>query len=144
MSVAFHLVKCWELRLDWDENGGHWSAEPSELKDDLDYKLYYTMWSHILVMFVVPFGTFLFLNLRIIRAVHRARKARIRMSRSQMKEQQVTLMILAVIAFFILANSLPFVLAVLDAVTFVNKASSRLNYILVGRSTFRPFPSPPH
>lgn len=130
-STLFNLPKLWENQLVWNEEDlgqweadettwnehiGHWVANESSLKKDEDYRTVYTMWLHLIFQFLFPWAVAVPLNLAIIVKIRSAGRVRRSMTRCEAQEAQTTRMIVALVSFFCLANSVHLIHSVLEAI----------------------------
>ncbi|XP_064611522.1 FMRFamide receptor-like [Liolophura sinensis] len=127
--VLYNVPRMMEHRVleQWDNVTNTTTAQiiPTDLGNDQVYKTIYFIYLHLFIMFLVPFSLLFVLNLLLIRAVRKSRQTRQEMSASRAKEHNLTVMLIAVIAAFLICQ-LP---SIADNILFVVGVPFNLDYI---------------
>lgn len=113
LSLVYNLVRFWEFVLIITDNG------QVELKmllraNILYYRFYYTG-VYLITHFLVPFVILTILNCLIAGEINSAKSRRKSLSRQEMREYKTAHMMIVIIAIFLLTNTIPYVMNIIEA-----------------------------
>lgn len=137
-SVLFNSTRFFEVRVVgscFRQNIGEYIPviSPTELRSNHTYRLIFFGWAYTILMFVVPFIVLIVLNSQVLLAVRRSNRLHNRGSvpddaskRSERKERQTSIMLIAIVLVFLTCNTFPFVVNILENIGYVNEVYESL------------------
>ncbi|KFD49359.1 hypothetical protein M514_09722 [Trichuris suis] len=112
LSVAYNFCRFWEYKL----NSRH--DVVSYLRSNELYVQVFVHWMYFFTVFGIPLLTLASVNCCIVNTIFRARRLRSTMSRSQLRQHRLAVMMVVLVLVFFVSNSLAFVLNALEAAGF--------------------------
>lgn len=127
-AVLYNFVRFWEFKIVDGLDGDFKSLKLNLRQDRFYYTGYYTC-LYIVTHFLVPFASLVAMNLLIAKAIRQARCNRDRMSRQKQGQHKTAQMMCLIIGIFILTNTIPYILNIIEALNPDLMANAELSAI---------------
>ncbi|KRZ07344.1 FMRFamide receptor [Trichinella zimbabwensis] len=111
-SVLYNFCRFWEYRIN-----EHNHVVPLLRSNEL-YVQVFVHWMYFFTVFGLPLFTLASVNCCIVHTIFRARRLRATMSRSQLRQHRLAVMMIVLVVIFFVSNTLAFVLNALEAAGF--------------------------
>uniref|UniRef100_A0A5S6R5S2 G_PROTEIN_RECEP_F1_2 domain-containing protein n=1 Tax=Trichuris muris TaxID=70415 RepID=A0A5S6R5S2_TRIMR len=112
LSVAYNFCRFWEYKLN------HRNDVVPFLRSNELYVQVFVHWMYFFTVFGIPLLTLASVNCCIVNTIFRARRLRSTMSRSQLRQHRLAVMMVVLVLVFFISNALAFVLNALEAAGF--------------------------